>query len=147
MFTLTWHALFCHEKTGDAITGKHCFQCLWKKILNVHIFFYLYAFSFNRYRKYYVSGYCQDLCLQYSMQLMVNPVTNLLILSVYRCKECLSTKSGRLKQSNVLLHPNVTLHPSVNWKSPTQRKFQLSVIKSDEWKSQNFNIVYIELYW
>lgn len=78
---------------------------------------------------------------------MVNPVTNLLILSVYRCKECLSTKSGRLKQSNVLLHPNVTLHPSVNWKSPTQRKFQLSVIKSDEWKSQNFNIVYIELYW
>lgn len=89
---------------------------------------------FRRYRKYYFSGYCQDLCLQYSMQLMVNPVTNLLILSVYRirCKECLSTKSGRLKQSNVLLHPNVTLHPSVNWKSPTQRKFQLSVIKSDE---------------
>lgn len=68
----------------------------------------------------------------YVYSIVCNSVTNLLIISVYRCKECLSTKSGRLKQSNVQLHPNVTLHPSVNWKSPTQRKFQLSVIKSDE---------------
>lgn len=102
MFTLTGHDLFCHEKTGDAITGKHCFQCLWKKILNVHIFFYLYAFSFNRYRKYYFSGYCQhgqDLCLQYSMQLMVNPVTNLLIISVYRCRNVFQRKTEDLNRA------------------------------------------------